>query len=153
MDLGVMRRQLMEIESYLGDGYVTGAYWDGKVMRVFARLATVEGRPWVLTMDNEDDYSLDATSLVREFADGAKRWFASIIKEALVPLKEKLEREAFQRDRYGHNNPYPAPYKPHFSRIIYMCHAKGHVMARRPGCPPFVIPEKLWLSFDYYSKD
>jgi hypothetical protein len=73
------------------------------------------------------------------------------MKEALVPLKENLEREAFQRDRYGHNN--PVAYKPHFSRITYMCHTKGYVMARRPGCTPFVIPEKLWLSFDYYNKD
>jgi hypothetical protein len=55
------------------------------------------------------------------------------------------ERLAFKADRYGHNN---APTAEQFwSRVTYMCHAGGYVMARRPRCSPFVITEKLWRSF------
>lgn len=54
------------------------------------------------------------------------------------------ERLAFKAARYGHNGHGE---KPHFGRIAYMAHAKGWVMARHPGAVPFVISEKLWLSF------
>lgn len=55
------------------------------------------------------------------------------------------ERREFEADRYGHNN---APVlNQHWSRVKYMCHADGYVMARRPRCTPFVISEKLWRSF------
>lgn len=52
-----------------------------------------------------------------------------------------------QRDRFGHNNQGAVP---HYSRITYLASAKGYVMARRPGCTPFAISEKLWRSFDYW---
>ncbi len=63
----------------------------------------------------------------------------------------EIERERLdlKRDRYGHNDPIDQ--KPSFSRITYMCHAKGWVMARCPNCLPFVISERLWLSFDYWD--
>lgn len=54
------------------------------------------------------------------------------------------ERLAFKAPRYGHND---TGIEPWWSRINYMAHANGYVMARRPGCKPFVIGEKLWLSF------
>lgn len=55
------------------------------------------------------------------------------------------ERLAFKAPRYGHNDaPFP---EQAWSRINYMAHADGYVMARRPRCAPFVISEKLWLSF------
>lgn len=55
----------------------------------------------------------------------------------------------FTSNRWGHNGYGARPIK---SRITYMAHAKGYVMARRPGCMPFVISEKLWLSFELYDK-
>lgn len=53
-----------------------------------------------------------------------------------------------QRDRFGHNGVGAVP---HYSRVTYLAHAKGWVMARRPGCSPWAIPEKLWRSFDYWT--
>lgn len=53
-----------------------------------------------------------------------------------------------QRDRFGHNG---VGAEPHYSRITYLASAKGYVMARRPGCTPWVISEALWRSFDYWS--
>lgn len=54
------------------------------------------------------------------------------------------ERLAFKAPRYGHNN---YGIEPTWSRINYMAHGQGYVMARRPRGMPFVISEKLWLSF------
>lgn len=62
------------------------------------------------------------------------------LKTANVLRRERLD---FMRDRIGHNG------RGSPSRITYMTHAKGYVMARHPGCMPFVIPEKDWLSFPY----
>lgn len=58
-------------------------------------------------------------------------------------------RKEFKADRYGHNN--PTSIKPRLGRITYMAHAKGYVMARRPGAMPFVITEKLWRSFPLWN--
>ena len=54
------------------------------------------------------------------------------------------------RDRFGHSDPYDSGADLTFSRITYMCHAKGYVMARRPGCTPFVVSEKVWRAFAIY---
>lgn len=53
----------------------------------------------------------------------------------------------FTADRYGHNGSHA----PMYGRIIYMAHAKGYVMARRPRAVPFVISEKLWRSFPEWN--
>lgn len=57
------------------------------------------------------------------------------------------ERQAFKADREGHNAE-----GTFVSRITYLAHAKGYVMARRPGCRPFVITEALWRSFPLWTK-
>jgi hypothetical protein len=54
----------------------------------------------------------------------------------------------FRRDRFGHNN---VGAEPHHGRIAYVAHGKGYVMARRPGCEPWVISEALWRSFPYWT--
>ena len=55
---------------------------------------------------------------------------------------------AFKKDRVGTNGrPGSRP-----SRITYLAHAKGYVMCRHPGCMPFVITEKEWLSFPLWVK-
>jgi hypothetical protein len=54
-------------------------------------------------------------------------------------------RKDFRADRYGHND--ALGFQPSWGRIVYLAHAKGYVMVRRPGAKPFVIPEKLWRSF------
>lgn len=54
----------------------------------------------------------------------------------------------YKRDRIGTNGSLGA--KP--SRITYMAHAKGWVMCRHPGCTPFAVMEKEWLSFPFYEK-
>lgn len=56
------------------------------------------------------------------------------------------ERLAFKRDRYGHNHS-SAVRELHVTRITYLAHGKGYVMARRPQCTPFVLTEKQWLAF------
>lgn len=33
----------------------------------------------------------------------------------------------------------------------YMAHADGYVMARLPGCMPFVIAEKEWIALPLYQ--
>ena len=60
------------------------------------------------------------------------------------------ERQEFEADRWGHNDPRGAEIC--YSRITYMAHAGGYVMARRPGATPFVISEKLWRSFALFTK-
>lgn len=62
------------------------------------------------------------------------------------------EQRKFRRDRYGHNH-NTGTGEPHWSRITYLAHAKGYVMARRPGCIPFVLTEKQWLEFAYWNSD
>lgn len=59
------------------------------------------------------------------------------------------EQNNFTSDRLGHNN--PTSIEPSLGRITYMTSAKGYVMARRPGCLPFVITEKLWRSFPLWG--
>ena len=54
-------------------------------------------------------------------------------------------KREFEADRYGHN--HSSAYNPHWSRITYMANAAGYVMARRPGCKPFVLTEKQWMAF------
>ena len=61
----------------------------------------------------------------------------------------KLKRGDFMHDRLGHNGRGPDPKS---SRITYMAHAKGWVMVRHPGCIPFAITEKDWLSFPIYQQ-
>jgi hypothetical protein len=70
-----------------------------------------------------------------------------VLEKVELKTARQLERERleFKADRYGHND--PSSVEPSLSRIAYMAHAKGYVMARRPGCKPFVIDEKLWRSF------
>lgn len=51
------------------------------------------------------------------------------------------------RPRYGHN----FSSVKFLSKVTYMAHAKGYVMARRPGCTPFVITEKQWLNFPIWN--
>ena len=64
-------------------------------------------------------------------------------------MKRALQEERdFKRDRYGHNHAHG---KPSWSRITYLAHAKGYVMARRPACTPFVLSEKEWLEFPYFD--
>lgn len=55
------------------------------------------------------------------------------------------------RARYGHNHATGA-YRAIWTKITYMVHAKGYVMARRPGCDPFVITEKQWVAFPLYDE-
>lgn len=59
------------------------------------------------------------------------------------------DEKMWYEDRLGHNDPSGQP--PTIGRITYLAHAKGYVMARRPGCTPFVISEKLWRSFPYWD--
>lgn len=63
-----------------------------------------------------------------------------------MPRKNK---DQFTADRFGHNGPIGS--MPSWGRICYMAHASGYVMARRPGCTPFAIQEKLWLKFKIYD--
>lgn len=56
----------------------------------------------------------------------------------------------FEKDRFGHNDPSGAV--PHWSRIVHLAHASGYVMARRPGCLPFVLSEKVWDTFPYWDR-
>lgn len=59
-----------------------------------------------------------------------------------------MEMLAFDtRPRHGHNHNGGV----FLSKITYMANAKGYVMARRPGCIPFVITEKQWLDFPLWS--
>lgn len=67
------------------------------------------------------------------------------IKTTNVLRRERLD---FMRDRFGHNDP---PFNPQFGRITYLAHAKGFVMARRPGCRPFAISEARWRSFTFWD--
>jgi hypothetical protein len=55
------------------------------------------------------------------------------------------DRLRFKADRIGHNG-LGSP-----SRVTYLAHARGYVMARHPGCIPFAIPEKEWLSFPLWE--
>lgn len=58
------------------------------------------------------------------------------------------ERRDFKRDRVGTNgNPSAKP-----ARIIYMARAKDYVMVRHPGCIPFAIREREWLSFPLWQR-
>lgn len=57
----------------------------------------------------------------------------------------EAERLEFKTDRIGHNDSIEG--RRHPSRITYVTHAKGYVMARHPGARPFVITEELWRSF------
>lgn len=59
-----------------------------------------------------------------------------------------MKGDHFKADRYGGVSSHPAANR---SRLTYMAHAKGYVMVRRPGCIPFVISEKLWLSFPVFD--
>jgi hypothetical protein len=59
------------------------------------------------------------------------------------------EGKDFMRDRLGHNGHGASPKA---SRITYMTHAKGYVMARHPGCIPFVIHQKDWLAFPHWNE-
>jgi hypothetical protein len=71
--------------------------------------------------------------------------------EMVVDLKTaseiERERRAFKRDRIGHNG------RGTPSRITYVAHGRGYVMARHPGCMPFVISEKDWRNFPYFTAD
>jgi len=62
------------------------------------------------------------------------------------------ERLAFKADRVGHNDGNPVV-RANPRRLTYLAHGKGYVMVRHPGCSPFAIPEKLWLSFPLLEKD
>lgn len=59
----------------------------------------------------------------------------------------RRERADFTRDRIGHNG-HGRP-----AHITYLAHARGWVMARHPGCVPFVITEQSWTEFPYYWKE
>ena len=37
-------------------------------------------------------------------------------------------------------------------RVRYMAHADGYVMARRPGCIPFVVAQREWLSLPFHER-
>lgn len=58
--------------------------------------------------------------------------------------------DQFKKDRYGGMHAHPSA---HRGRLTYMVHAKGYVMVRRPGRMPFVIAEKLWLSFPLFDPE
>lgn len=63
-------------------------------------------------------------------------------------LKAFAEDRDMKADRLGHNGRVPDA-KP--SRVTYLAHAKGYVMARHPGCMPFAISEELWRSFPHWG--
>jgi hypothetical protein len=75
IDFAAMRRALMEINDLIGDGYLIACSWNGKFMHVSIGKAPGDRRPWVMTLDSEEDYALNSDMLLREFVDGAKRWF------------------------------------------------------------------------------
>ena len=61
-----------------------------------------------------------------------------------------MKRDPFKQDRYGGAHSHPSASR---GRLTYMVHAKGYVMVRRPGRIPFVITEKLWLSFPVFDPE
>lgn len=67
--------------------------------------------------------------------------------------RAKDQHDTFTKDRFGHNyNPGAAFHGPPvLSKIKYLAHAKGYVMARRPGCSPFVLTEKQWLELPFWE--
>jgi hypothetical protein len=70
-------------------------------------------------------------------------------------FRARDKHNTFAADRFGHNyNPGAAFHGPPvLSKIKYMAHAKGYVMAKRPGRTPFVITEKQWLEMPLWSGD
>lgn len=61
----------------------------------------------------------------------------------------RVSKGQFRQDRTGTNgSPSSRP-----SRVTYMAHGKGWVMVRHPGCIPFTLTEKTWLSFPYWTMD
>ena len=75
IDLAEMRRQLMAINEHVGDVFLIGCAWNGKVMRVTVGKVPGIRRPWVMIMDEESDYAKNTDELIVEFAAGARRWF------------------------------------------------------------------------------
>lgn len=69
-------------------------------------------------------------------------------KRSIARRPPPIDRD-LQRDRIGHNDTSAGRSRP--SRITYLAHAKGYVMARHPGCSPFAISEALWSSFPYWT--
>lgn len=55
------------------------------------------------------------------------------------------------RPRYGHTHSSSAS-RAIWTKITYMAHAKGYVMARRPGCEPFILTENQWAAFPFYDE-
>ena len=67
--------------------------------------------------------------------------------------RAKDNHDTFTADRFGHNYNLGTAFHgpPVLPKIKYLAHAKGYVMARRPGCMPFVITEKQWLEMPLWS--
>ena len=63
----------------------------------------------------------------------------------------KRDLENILKDRYGHNHNNGTG-EPRWSRVTYLAHAKGYVMARRPGRTPFVVTSEQWLDFPLWEK-
>lgn len=78
---------------------------------------------------------------------GRVRMPDAMIEAQMKPTRVLIrERRDFIRDRYGHGR-----YAMHSGRITYVAHGKGYVMARFPGCVPFVLSEKEWLGFPIWN--
>jgi hypothetical protein len=58
------------------------------------------------------------------------------------------EPTEIKADRFGNNGIPGSP----STRLVYLAHGKGYVMCRRPGAMPFVVTEKLWLSFPPWKR-
>lgn len=86
-----MRAALRTISGVVGEEYLVSCSWDGALMRVtIGRRADAPNswrKPWVMTLDSEDDYSIDPAKLVTDLAHGAKAWFGLSKEQA-----DELER-------------------------------------------------------------
>lgn len=76
-----MRVALQTISEAMGKGYLVSCSWDGSLMRIaIGRRAEPPAewrKPWVMTFDNEADYSIDPAKLIADLANGALIWFGS----------------------------------------------------------------------------
>lgn len=55
---------------------------------------------------------------------------------------------SYKRSRNGHNH---VGVNRVGSKINYVMHGKGFVVARHPGCRPFVLTEQQWLEFPIWE--
>jgi hypothetical protein len=87
LDLKALKQQLIELHTYLGEGWAVSTRWDGKRMTLVARRTDVPlpmRSSWVLPIIDDTDFELGEHRLVAEFADGARRWFAPPKQDVFV---------------------------------------------------------------------